>query len=185
MELYRRSTFRALTLAAAAVMATHSWQAYRVTTQVLFRERLWPGWGAAAAAIGMAASLAIAYAAAYGNTIGWLTFACACLAMLILAIPASPTTAVTESRLRVGRASIDVTLLGKSGVVDAARLRDLRRDRALTNAFWAVPIGSRTAVVVAVHDEADPHPMWIIGSRRAHALAEALRSATATGVKAQ
>ena len=170
---------------AAVIAALRAWQACTVTTQVMFRERLWPGWGAATAVVGMAASLAVAYAAAYGHTIGWLTFACACLAMVILAIPASPVTAVTERTLKVGRASIDVGFLGNSGVVDADRLRELRRDKALTNAFWAVPIGSRTAVVVAVHDECDPHPMWIIGTRRAHALEEALRRATATADKAQ
>ncbi|MEY5145079.1 MAG: hypothetical protein RL745_446 [Actinomycetota bacterium] len=146
-----------------------------MTQAAIFRERLWPGWGAAGAALGMAASLAIAYAAAYGHAIGWLTFACSCAAMTVIAIPASPVTTVTTAALSVGRAKIEKGFLGQAGVISPARLRQLRRDRSLHNAFWAVPIGSRTAVAVAINDDEDPHPMWIIGSRRPDDLLNALR----------
>lgn len=152
------------------------WQACCMPQPVQFRERMWPGMGAIAAAVGMAASLAVAYAAAYGRSIGWLTFACATAAVIIIGIPASPVTIVTKSLLKVGRAGIEKQYLGDAGIVDAVRLRQLRRDRSVRNAYWAVPVGSRTAVAVAVTDADDPHPMWIIGSRRPADLLLALQS---------
>ena len=139
-----------------------------------YRERIWPGLIAAAAIVGFAATLAVAYGAAYGSRIGWLTLGCVIAACALVMLPATPLIDVTQTHLRVGRAHIERRFLGECVVVPRARLAQLKREQEFATAYWAVPPWVRCAVVVSVTDPQDPHPLWVIGTRRADQLNHAL-----------
>lgn len=143
-----------------------------------YRERLWPApWIFLATALVIPASLlvflpistlagAIVAVGLYGAIVATL-------------LVTTPTVELDGGELRAGRARLPLAVV--SGAT-AARGADAVRERGtgLHADAWLLIRGWIPDVVrVELDDPADPTPYWLISSRRAEALAEAIRSARA------
>jgi hypothetical protein len=146
-----------------------------------FRERLLPGTSALVVLLTFITMLAVAYGAAFGALLGWLVFLSLTVIAGWVSVVRSPITEVTDTDLHAGRATLPRRHIGAITVLSPADVRDQRRGDARTFVHlrsWAVG----PALHLEVVDPDDPHPAWIIASRRPLDLAQALqRSSTPTG----
>ena len=141
------------------------------------RQRQWLGPAGWLGLIGFTGSLALAYAAAAGALVGWVTFAAGLAASALIGLRLSRRVVLTGGAtpvLRVGRASIEVRLTGPATALDAQTLLRARRAVEASQGFWAAPGWCPQAVVFTVEDESDPHAFWVVGSRRPQQLAQTL-----------
>ena len=138
---------------------------------VRYRESLTPSWSFHLALLvvipmgfGMLAPINIV--AGYVSAITF--YAITLVAFVVFA----PRIVVTDTHFRAGRATIELSLLGKATVVEKSD-----RDRAITDArTWKVlrawiPRG----LSVAVKDSNDPTPSWYVSTRNPEKLRDALR----------
>lgn len=142
----------------------------------LFHERLLagPGWWATAVAIGGAMGLIlvplslVAAIAVAGVAI---------IALLVLLVQYSPVLEVDRGRFRLGRAQIDVGLLGEPTVLRGEEwARTIGQDFEPL-AHHCVRGWVRHGLRVEVLDEEDPTTAWVASTRRPEDLALALRTA--------
>src|SRR5690606_5470079 len=94
-----------------------------------------------------------------------------------LLLATTPLVEVADRELRAGRARLSLSLVGEvvaAHGADAVRERgtDLHADAWLLIRGWLPDL-----VRVELTDPSDPTPYWLISSRRADDLAEAIRSA--------
>jgi hypothetical protein len=82
--------------------------------------------------------------------------------------------AVTEKGLRVGPSVLEWPYVGRVEALDAEATRELLGVKADARAFTVEKAWLTESVVVTVDDAADPHPYWVIGSRRPAQLADAI-----------
>lgn len=85
--------------------------------------------------------------------------------------------AVDASGLRVGPALLEWPWLGSVEVLDAAATRERLGVGADARAFVTQRPWLNESVLVTVDDAADPHPYWLITSRRPAQLAAAISTA--------
>lgn len=83
--------------------------------------------------------------------------------------------AVEAHGLRVGPSVLEWPYVGEVEVLDADATRARLGVDADARAFVIQRAWLDESVVVAVNDPADPHPYWLIGSRRPAQLAAAIR----------
>lgn len=143
-----------------------------------FRERLVPGWWAFAFALGFVALIAIAYGAVLGFAFGLGLFAIAGGIAVAVLIATAPVVVADATGIRAGAARLPRECMGDIEVLTPAALAALRSGgpRAMSTAFTLLrPSRSRSAVRIQVVDPRDPHPAWIVTSRRPEALAAALQ----------
>ena len=143
-----------------------------------YRERLWPGplgWLLLAGGAG-AAALVAQPLGAVGMTIAAGVAAAALVAGVWLT---SATVAVVDGRLVAGQAQIPVHLLGEPAVLDRPSVLGAvgpgsdARDYVLLRSW--LPGG----VSLPVLDPQDPTPRWVVSTRHADRLAEAIAQAQA------
>lgn len=154
----------------------------------LFRERLWPTplvWLLLLAAPG---ALGVAYGAAFTPGLGWVVFGVGFLITVLLVVLGSPTIVVTDQELIAGRARLPrrtiravTALASKGGAGQAASptaTPSLRNElRTQATAFTLIRAWSGSAGVrIDLDDAQDPHPCWLLSTRRPAALAHALGS---------
>lgn len=99
-------------------------------------------------------------------------------------IALSPVIEVTGERLRVGRASIELTYLGEIETFtgDAARQA---RGPGLSSSSWHLLRGGIDGVVrIAIEDDDDPVTHWVFSSRTPARVAAVIESARATAAPA-
>ncbi|GAA1475746.1 DUF3093 domain-containing protein [Nocardioides aestuarii] len=84
---------------------------------------------------------------------------------------------VGESRLRAGRAGIEVRHLGDATALDADAARRLAGRDADARAYLLLRPYLKRAVRVDLHDPADPAPYWLLSTRHPDALAQAIATA--------
>lgn len=156
------------------------WQEGRDGNRPAYRERLWPGPGLLILTAVVIAPVAIAYAAVFGATLGWV------LGVLVIAlvwawlIGSAPTLRVDERVFRAGRARLP---RGYVGQVRGLTAQDLSRERTsgdVRTYFVLRPGTSRRAVLVENIDPNDPHPRWIVQTRHPDRIIEALREPNPT-----
>lgn len=139
-----------------------------------YRERLVPGpltWIVVGSFIAM---LAIAYGAALGSAVGWWAGIGLGVIVGIAMWWGSPIIVVDDRGLSVGTATLPASAIGAVHPVEPADVRSARDADA--RAFVLVrPMTARAAVAVDVHDPADPHPQWIVSSRRPQELASSVQ----------
>lgn len=142
----------------------------------LFHERLLPGPGGWTIAVLVGAALGLILVPV-SLTAAIVTSAVSIIAALVLVVQYSPVLEVAGGRFRLGRAQIQVELLG-----DPVALRGEE---------WALTIGqdfeplahhcvrgwTRTGLRVEVLDPEDPTTAWVASTRRPDDLALALRTA--------
>ncbi|MGO1522236.1 MAG: DUF3093 domain-containing protein [Nesterenkonia sp.] len=139
------------------------------------REKLWPAWWLWAVAVGIGASISIAFfpvGAVYG-AIALVIGIALCLTALVAT---TPLLEVTDEQLRVGRARIPHQDLGRAVAhrSDAAREQlgpgfDARSYQCIRG--WIDPV-----LTVEVSDPQDPTPYWLFSTRRPEAVLAALGS---------
>lgn len=143
-----------------------------------YTERLLPPWwwwilvvifvltvGLVVLAVGPIAALVAMAVAAAGTVAGLLAW--------------SARIEVTERELVAGRAHIPLGLLGQPVALEARRARHARGPGFSPAAFHLLRGWVSTAVVVQVHDPADPTPYWYVSTRRPDQLAAAIVAAQA------
>lgn len=141
------------------------------------RERLWPRWWVWLVLAGLVAMLAVAYGAALGSWAGWVAAAVGGAVAIGLLAGTAPVVAVDATGLRAGGAVLPPDAIGSCRAVTAAEVRDLRGPGADARVFTVLrPWSAPGAVLVQVDDPADPHPAWLLTSRRPDRLCAALGS---------
>lgn len=143
---------------------------------VLFRERVLPGAGWWVIAAALVAMVAIAYGAALGTNLGVITGALLALAAALGLWFGSPVVTVDANGLRCGRARLPRAVMGQTTGLSGAELREARRGYGVPAAVYSVlPIWSPpSAVVITIDDPDDPHPAWLVATRRPRDLSAAL-----------
>ena len=141
-----------------------------------YRERLWPApWIFLATALVIPASLLVFLPI---NTTAGIVVAIVLYGGIVgLLLATTPLVEVADGELRAGRARLPLSLVGE---VVAARGADAVRERGtgLHADAWLLIRGWLPDLVrVELTDPSDPTPYWLISSRRADDLAEAIRSA--------
>jgi hypothetical protein len=138
-----------------------------------FRERLTPPLWAWLVVLGFSVMVGAAYGAAIGAPAGWAAAAAIGLGGISLLAATSPRIEVADGELRAAGATLPLVFIASAEALDAARTRSERnRDARLFVVLrsWS----SAESVLVHLNDPADPHPGWLLTSRRPQALVEAL-----------
>ena len=144
----------------------------------VFRERLIPGWRVFGFALACLGLVAIAYGAVLGTAVGVGLFLLGGILAAVVIVAASPVIVADAGGIRVGAATLPRACIGAVEVLDPPAMADLRAQgpRAISTAFTVLrPSRSRSAVRITVADPQDPHPAWLITSRRPELLASALQ----------
>lgn len=156
-------------------------EAARDRAPVRFHERLtpgWFGWLAAAAVGGSFGFVVLPLAGGIGYLAGFLAGAVpGALVGLAVMAGMSATVEVTARELRAGRASIALDGIGPVEVLDRAAMADLRGRGIDPRSYHCQRGWLAQGVRVPITDPADPTPYWLISSRRAAELADALELA--------
>ena len=130
------------------------------------------------------AALAVAYGAAFTATLGWVIFLAGLVVVAILVVLGSPVITVTNQAVTAGRATLPRWAIASSTPLTVTRsvagepnqvtLRDQLRSTA--TAFTVVRAWSGgTGVRIDLADPDDPHPCWLISSRRPVEFAQILQ----------
>lgn len=147
-----------------------------MTEKTIFAERLVPGWYVFALVYGFIGMISIAYGAVLGAVFGWLLLIVGGLLVSVLIVVTSPVVRVDADSLSVGRARLPRAVIAEVAPLDAEEVRRARGPQADARNFMALrPSRSRVAVQVTLDDPTDPHPAWIITSKRTAELLAALR----------
>lgn len=133
---------------------------------VLYRERLTPSLFAYLFALFMIASLGIAYAHVYGNTIGWLIFGIAGPLGLLAMVYMSPLVEVSTRGIRLGNATLPLEFIGSSHVLNDGQTKDARGHSAHRDAYIVLRSWMPSSVIIEVTDLTDPHPYWHFSTRQ-------------------
>jgi len=142
-----------------------------------YRERLYPPVAVVLLIVAFSGLVGVAYAAAYGPPLGWTAgIALGALGLGLLAATSTPVR-VDDQVLRAGRARLPLTAIGDAQPLDAAAMRDARRHGDPRDYLVLRAWSSRRGVTVTVSDPRDPHPRWVISSRRPEQLAQAITDA--------
>lgn len=143
--------------------------------QVRFRERLLPKWWVWLAITGVVGGVAIAYAYALGPRAGWLLFTLGILLAFAGLLASAPKIIVTSSGLRAGRATLPSEWIGKVSALDQTTSDAARTTQADPRSHMLLrTLAAPRVVLIEVIDPEDPHPYWLISSRRPEQLADAL-----------
>lgn len=142
------------------------------STGMRFRERIYPSLGVTFALIALVFATSFAIWAAL-ETIVALSFALiATLLASIWWIGAIQKIDFDGVWLRVNDARIEVRYLNQPVALDNEEWRRRRGSQFDPALFHAHRFWMRSGVEISVNDERDPHPGWLIGSKRAKELAQ-------------
>ncbi|BDZ43372.1 hypothetical protein GCM10025865_26710 [Paraoerskovia sediminicola] len=141
------------------------------------QERLRPGPGVFAAALGLGVFVALS-TIPLGTVVAGTATVLAIVAAAALVWWTSPLV-VVDDELRAGRARIPVALLGESRVLRGDELREQLGPGLDARAYVCLRAWTRAAVRVEVTDPADPTPYWIVSTRRPEDLVRALSGGAA------
>lgn len=139
-----------------------------------FRERLSPGPAAwcGAIALGLISGVALWPMA---HTVAVVVGALVAAGTLTALVATSPVIEVSDGRLRAGRATISLGLLGDVTAMDSAEEMRTALGPALdARAFVCLRAWARTGVRVDLVDPLDPTPYWLLSTRRPQELAAVL-----------
>ncbi|MDP1876068.1 MAG: DUF3093 domain-containing protein [Actinomycetota bacterium] len=140
-----------------------------------YRERLLPRWWAWLVSGAMVAMLAIAYGGALGLAAGVAvgTLGGALVGWLLWIT--SPEVAVDAAGLHAAGAVLPPWALGPATVLDRAGVARQRGPGSDARLYVVLrPWSAARGVLVEVRDPQDPHPAWLVSSRRPELLAAAV-----------
>jgi hypothetical protein len=143
-------------------------------TVVAYRERLGaPVWFWAVSVV-VTATLGIAYGARLGPVWGLGAFVVSTALVAWLLLVTAPLVVVDDRVLRAGRARLPLRHVARVVVLDAERTREAKGPKADTRAYLCLRGWVPTTVLVEVDDPDDPHPYWLVSTRRPRELAPVL-----------
>ena len=146
-------------------------------TRVSYRERvhapLWV-WLLTAA---LTASLGVAYGFRLGTPAGVVAFVVSQGLVSWWLVATAPLVVVDDRVFRAGRARLPLRYAGRIAPLDTAQTRDARGRLADPAAFLCLRSWVSQSVLVEVEDPDDPHPYWLVSTRRGRALAPVLAAA--------
>ncbi len=134
-----------------------------------------PPWWLVAFIYFMLLSLVIAIWAAFDNNAAINAFAISLALQAALVHWMTSTIEVEEGELRIKRAHIPLKYLGDIEVISKEKFGYERTRGADPAAFFAITFWISQGIKVAVKDDRDPTPYWLISTKRATELAAALR----------
>ena len=146
-------------------------------TAAAFRERVHAPWPVWLLAVGLTASLGVAYGARLGTLAGVVTFVVAQGLVTWWLVATAPLVVVDDLVFRAGRARLPLRHVGRIAPLDAAQSRDARGRLADPAAYLCLRSWTSGTVLVEVEDPQDPHPYWLVSTRRGHDLAPVLAAA--------
>ncbi len=133
-----------------------------------------PPWWLVAFIYFMLLSLVIAIWAAFDNNAAINAFAISLALQAALVHWMTSTIEVEEGELRIKRAHIPLKYLGDIEVISKEKFGYERTRGADPAAFFAITFWISQGIKVAVKDDRDPTPYWLISTKRATELAAAL-----------
>lgn len=119
-------------------------------------------------------SLVIAIWAALGNTSALIALIAATALIFFIAIAARSQIVLTDTELILGKAHIERKYLGEITILDRDAMRLIRTRDADPAAFLAIKFWISTGVKIAINDDRDPTPYWLVSTRKAEELKRTL-----------
>lgn len=142
-------------------------------SEYYFHERVFPRAGTFAVVIAFFGMLSIAYSAAIDTTVGISIFVVGSLGALWILWITSPLILIHgpsgSEILSVGEASIPVSFVGNTRIMDSAEFLAMRRGQTDSAVFLTIR-GELPAVLVSINDPNDPHKFWVMSSRKSEEL---------------
>ncbi len=119
-------------------------------------------------------SLVIAIWAALGNASALIALIAATALIFFIAIAARSQIVLTDTELILGKAHIERKYLGEITILDRDAMRLIRTRDADPAAFLAIKFWISTGVKIAINDDRDPTPYWLVSTRKAEELKRTL-----------
>ena len=119
-------------------------------------------------------SLVIAIWAALGNTSALIALIAATTLIFFIAVAARSQIVLTDTELILGKAHIERKYLGEITILDRDAMRLIRTRDADPAAFLAIKFWISTGVKIAINDDRDPTPYWLVSTRKAEELKRTL-----------
>ena len=146
-------------------------------TRVVFRERVHAPVWIWLLALMLTASLGVAYGFRLGTVSGVVAFLVSQGLVSWWLLATAPLVVVDDRVLRAGRARLPLRFVGRIAPLDTAQTRDARGRLADPAAFLCLRSWVSRSVLVEVEDPDDPHPYWLVSTRRGRDLAPLLAAA--------
>jgi hypothetical protein len=141
---------------------------------VIYSETVRPPFWLLAFIFFLLGSAALAIWAAFDNRSGLIALIIALALLPVLNYAMVLRISLTERELRVGRAHIERTYVGRSQVLTIDEMRLTRGRDADPAAYLALRFWQPRGVKIEVRDARDSTPYWLISSKNAKRLVEAL-----------
>ncbi len=143
-------------------------------SDVSYRERVYAPWPVWLVCISLAAALGVAYGYPLGTLAGVATFAVTSGLAGWMLVATAPVVQVDELVVRAGRARLPVRHVGRVAPLDPEQTRDVKGPKADPAAYLCTRGWISRSVLIEVDDPEDPHPYWIVSTRRGTELAQAV-----------
>ncbi len=143
-------------------------------TSTLYRERLTPSIFAFLFALFMIASLGIAYAHVYGNSVGWIITGILSPACVWAMYALSPVIEIDDDSLHLARAILPREFIGSVHELNDGETKDASGQAAHRDAYMVLRSWMPGSVIVEVVDQEDPHPYWHFSTRNPELVRELL-----------
>ena len=144
--------------------------------EISFREVLRPPLWLLAFIYFLLLSMVIAIWAAFDNKATLIAFIFATASMPWIYRALCSRITIDGSELRIDRAHIPLKFLGTVELLDSQKMRHLRTQGADPAAYLAIRFWLSSGIKVAITDPRDPTPYWLITTRKAEKLAQALKA---------
>jgi hypothetical protein len=139
-----------------------------------FREVIRPPLWVLAFIYFMFLSLVVAVWAALGNRSALAALISTTVLIIVISIRARSHISITEAELVIDKAHIDKKYCGEVTALDRDAMRLLRTRDADPAAFLAIKFWISTGVKIAIVDDRDPTPYWLVSSKKAEELKRTL-----------
>jgi hypothetical protein len=145
--------------------------------QTYYREKVYAPWWIWTLALSMCVSLAIAFGAALGMTVGLITLFVAGVPTCYALIFSAYVIEIDSENIWVGKAHLPLRFSGVSLALNPEQTRQRRGPAADPACYLTIRGWVGTAATIEVTDPADRTPYWFISSRNPTRLVEALATA--------
>ncbi len=141
----------------------------------VYSERLLPGWWVWLVAMGLVTMVGVAYGAALGATVGWLTALGGVLIAGLLIWSSAPVVAVSAEGVHAAGALLPFEAVGDLRAVGSNDIASLRGPGADARIFVVLRRSSAPGgLLIYVDDDDDPHPAWLVTCRHPERMASAI-----------
>jgi hypothetical protein len=111
-------------------------------------------------------SLVVAVWAALGNFSALVTLVILTLALIVIAVKSKDQVYIRDGVLFAGGAHIEIKYLGEVTILDRDAMRLIRTRDADPAAFLAIKFWVPTGVKIALNDQRDSTPYWLISCKK-------------------